>query len=114
MKHPDKPFVCCAWKDAHGSATAAYDEHELPHAPIYISTYGFLVRHDAAGVSVASEFCGDGTWRGVTFIPSEIVVEIVELGMRKTRRSKSRGPSNEKSVASGASASPADPKIHCT
>jgi hypothetical protein len=43
-------------------------------------TYGLLVREDDRLVGVAAELCGDGTYRGVTFVPRSLVTRIVPLG----------------------------------
>lgn len=69
-----KELVAVKWLDAHGSSTTAYAEHEIPHAAIEITTYGLLLREDEAGVTVASEWCKDNTYRGVTFIPKGMMV----------------------------------------
>lgn len=70
------PLVALRWKDAHGTAVDACAIHEIPHAAIEITTYGLLLRQDEAGVSIASEECKDGTYRGITFVPASLVVEI--------------------------------------
>lgn len=70
------PLVALTWLDAHGSATDQYEIHELPHKALEIVTYGLLLRDDEAGVSIANEYCGGGVYRGVTFVPHSLVVEI--------------------------------------
>jgi len=72
-----KPIlVSVRWHDAHATATATYEMHELPHRAIEIVTYGLLLRDDEEGISIASEDCGDGCYRGVTFIPRSLVREV--------------------------------------
>lgn len=83
-------LVAVRWKDAHGTATAAYSLHELPHAAIEITSYGLLLRQDADGVSIASEECKDGTYRGVTFVPASLVLEV--RPMTRTRKKKASTP----------------------
>lgn len=86
-----KELVYVRWLDAHGSATSAYAEHEIPHAAIEITTYGLLLRDDDKGVSLASEYCADATFRGVTFIPKPMIVEgPVAVLKRPVRRRKAR------------------------
>ena len=85
-----KPIVAVRWMDAHGSATTAYAEHEIPHGGIEITTYGLLLRDDAVGVSVAAEACADGTYRGVTFVSRPMVLDIVPI--TKPRRPKPKEP----------------------
>jgi hypothetical protein len=84
-------LVAVRWKDAHGTATAAYALHEIPHEAIEITTYGLLLRSDEKGVSVASEECKDGTYRGVTYVPIELILEVRPLF-------KKRGPRKPKAV----------------
>jgi hypothetical protein len=82
------PLVALRWKDAHGTATAAYSLHEIPHEAIEITSYGLLLRQDDIGVSVASEECKDGTYRGVTFVPKELILEVRNLLPIKRPRKK--------------------------
>ncbi len=70
------PLVALRWMDAHGTSTAVYEQHELPHKALEITTYGLLLRDDALGVSIACEDCGAGTYRGVTFVPRSLVLQI--------------------------------------
>ncbi len=81
------PLVALRWKDAHGTATSAYSLHEIPHEAIEIVTYGLLLRSDDKGVTVASEECKDGTYRGCTFVPKELILEL-----RNLLPTKRRGP----------------------
>lgn len=81
------PIVAISWDDAHGNATACYSQHEIPHAPVKVTTIGWLLREDAAGVSVANEYCSDGDYRGVTFIP---------IGMITARKTISKKPRSTK------------------
>lgn len=75
MKRKAPPLVALRWSDAHGTATASYEPHELPHAPLEITTYGLLLRDDDVGVSIANEYCGGNVFRGVTFVPRALVIE---------------------------------------
>ena len=83
------PLVSLKWMDAHGTATNTYEVHELPHKALEITTYGLLLRDDEGGVSIASEDCGGGCYRGVTFVPRSLVVEIKPI---KPARKKPAGP----------------------
>jgi hypothetical protein len=83
---PTKLLVAVAWDDAHSTIQSAYAEHELPHAPVAILTLGWLLKEDEAGVSLANEFCSDGTWRGVTFIPRGMLRKMTHVATpRRTR-----------------------------
>lgn len=86
MKQP--PLVALRWLDAHGTATNTYEIHELPHKALEIVTYGLLLRDDEHGVSIACEYCGGGVYRGVTFIPRSLVVEIKPVKPERKRRAK--------------------------
>jgi len=74
-----KPLVAVAWLDAHGSATAELEEHELPSEPVEFTTYGLLVKDCPAGVVVAAEETKTGTYRGWTFIPRGMIQHIKHL-----------------------------------
>lgn len=75
-----EPIVRVVWKDAHGVAgTTALAIHEIPHGGIKITSYGLLLRRDEAGVSIASEVCEDGTYRGYTFIPAGMLLDVEPL-----------------------------------
>jgi hypothetical protein len=82
---PTFPLVALTWLDAHGSISPS-EVHEIPHAPIKITTYGLLMRDDEAGVSVANEACHDGTYRGVTFVPRGMVVSVEPVIKRKAKK----------------------------
>lgn len=86
----EKKLVAVTWNDAHGSATSAYAEHEIPHAPIVIVTYGLLLRDDEAGVTIANEVCDDSTYRGVTFVPRGMIVKVTPV---KRERKAKQAPS---------------------
>lgn len=80
-------LVRVVWRDAHGIAgTTALSLHEIPHGGIEITSYGLLLRQDAEGVSIASEVCGDGTFRGYTFVPAGMLVSVTPVIKPKTPR----------------------------
>lgn len=83
------PIVKVLWKDAHGVAgTTALAIHEIPHGGILITSYGLLLKQDTEGVSIASEVCEDGTYRGYTFIPSGMLVAVDPVIKPKKPRMK--------------------------
>lgn len=86
-RHVAWPIVAVDWKDAHGSATATYAVHEIPHAAVLITTIGFLLRQDAEGVSIAGEYTGQDEFRGVTFVPAEMIVAIRSITRTRKRSS---------------------------
>ena len=81
-------LVKVVWRDAHGSATGAYSLHEIPHEAIEVMSYGLLLKTDAVGVSIASERCGDDTYRGYTFIPTGMVVSVTPMKRKRATRIK--------------------------
>ena len=82
------PLVALRWNDAHGTATTTYEIHELPHKAAEMTTYGLLLRDDEAGVSIACEDAGGGCYRGVTFVPRSLVVEVKYIAPRRKRPEK--------------------------
>ncbi len=89
MKLLDRSFYAVRWADAHSSGSVTeYAEHELPHRPAPYTTYGFLLRHDATGLTLATEHSDEHTYRGVCFIPAAMVIETVPLTLTKKRAPK--------------------------
>lgn len=85
----DKQFVAVTWRDAHGTGkTASFSEHELPHAPARVTTYGWLMRQDDKGLSIVGEIFSDGSMRDYTFIMTEVLEGIEVIRMPAKRRSK--------------------------
>lgn len=82
-----KTLVAVIWRDAHGSATEVHTVADLDHKPMMMTTYGCLLLHDKVGISVANEWCGKDEWRGVTFVPAELI-ESVEQLLPASRRSR--------------------------
>lgn len=90
-----KPLVAIVWRDAHGSTTEVHTERDLDHKPMLMTTYGCLLLQDAVGVSVANEWCGKDEWRGITFVPAELIVKVEPLLPSVRRRSKASSPSGD-------------------
>lgn len=84
MKQP--PLVELRWNDAHGTATTMYELHELPHKACEIKTYGLLLRDDESGMSIACEDAGAGVYRGVTFVPKAMVIEVKYLKPQRKKK----------------------------
>jgi len=75
----DKRLVKVQWHDAHATSFTAYAEHEIPHAALIVETVGWLLREDDSGVSVANEWCADGSYRGYTFVPKGMVLAVEDI-----------------------------------
>lgn len=68
-------LVIVTWNDANGTATKVYEDKD--HAPVVISTVGWLLKKDDAGISIACERYQDDekmAYRGHTFIPAGMVL----------------------------------------
>lgn len=84
-------LVAVKWRDAHGSALSEFAEHEIPHRAYIWTTYGLLMRDDDEGISIASEV-SEGSYRGVTFVPRQMVIEVIDLGVpHRPRERKKKG-----------------------
>lgn len=80
------PLVQLRWRDAHGTATAVYELHEIPHRALEVTTYGLLLRDDAEGISIASEDVGANCFRGLTFVPRPMVIDCRPVKPVRTKR----------------------------
>jgi hypothetical protein len=76
------------------------DVHEMPHAPVQVTTYGWLMRQDPpeqkdlkSGVSLAGEWMEDATLRDYSFILNELIVDITEVRIPKTNGKVKKAPS---------------------
>ena len=88
MKHPEKVFAVIVWDDAVGDMTGR--DHEIQHRPERCQTYGWVLRSDERGVSLAGDWVStDDTYRSITFVPRLMVVEERPLGLTKPRARKS-------------------------
>jgi len=84
-------LVGVTWRDAQGDAARQMDREDIAASRSYVFTsYGVLVRDDRARtdtddpvISVAHEWGEDGTYRGVTVIPCEMVIAVQDLGVGK-------------------------------
>lgn len=96
MKHPAYPFAVIAWDDAHGDASVeiAVEELDAHHKGARYQSYGWLLRSDDKGVSLAPEWsCSDGKYRDVMFIPRGMILEEQLLILTPPRKSRgSRAP----------------------
>ena len=89
QRHPDKPFGMVAWDDAVGYSDDI-EESDVPHAPLRYQTYGWILRSDAAGVTIASEWRPDGKYRDRSFIPRGMVVEERTYALTQPRKRRAR------------------------
>lgn len=89
MTLPNKALIAVVWEDARSSSTDAYSEGDLPHEPILITTVGWEMRSDEAGISLVNEHCGDGDYRGHTFVPRSLVRSVTVV--KKAKQAQKKG-----------------------
>lgn len=90
MKKPDKTFGLIIWGDAHSRSEEQTDTN-IKHEPEVVHTYGWILRSNEVGVTVAAEwFPGDNLWRDTTFVPRAMVIQEVVLNIGVPRRPKVR------------------------
>lgn len=90
MKNPDRPFVQIVWGDAWATSNHEYEISEVQNEELVMVTYGFVLKADEVGVTLASEWRPDaGTFRTTTFVPRAMVKEVRELSLTKKRAAKS-------------------------
>lgn len=89
MKIITKPFAAVRWADAHSAgSTTELSEFELPHAPSHYTLYGFVLKHDAAGITMASEHSDQATYRGICFVPAGMIVEVLYVKLQPVKAKK--------------------------
>ena len=88
-------IVVCEWRDAHASVKEEFSMEEIQSATSYkFKTYGILLRDDRISdikdplVAVAAEIGEDGRYRGVSYIPAEMVISVKVV--KANRRSESK------------------------
>lgn len=88
------PFVSVMWKDAWADAVASVtlkDVHET-HKPEMIWSKGWLLYQDDEGISIASEYCADGSYRGRSFIPNGMIIIIDHVDLTKPKPKRRKKP----------------------
>lgn len=86
MKNPNKQFALVVWDDAFTSDDEV-EEHSIDHTPSRVNSYGWILRSDNIGITIAAEWgVDDGKYRIVTFVPRAMVVEEIPLTFTKKRR----------------------------
>ena len=107
MKNSTLPLAAVVWDDAKATAVVEYDLNEVRtqfHKAARYTTYGLLVIQDDKGITLASEQGDDQNLRGLTFIPRQMVVEVVLLGKPRARKPR---PKREAGSARPSSSKPA-------
>jgi hypothetical protein len=107
VKDSIHPLVAVVWDDAKATAVVEYDLNEVRtqfHRPARYTTYGLLLVDDQQGVTLASEEGDDHNLRGLSFIPRQMIVEVVVLARRRVRK-----PAAKKRQTATSPVTPADP-----
>lgn len=82
------PLVVVTWNDAWTKEDGvAIDDVRMHHAPIVVTTIGYLLLQDEVGVSIANEYYDD-IYRGRTFIPGGMVRSVTPYKLSKPRTPK--------------------------
>jgi len=77
MSHRRPPRRTITWLDPYSpGATEVYNLSDLSgvHRPVQVTTMGWVLKEDETGVTLASEDCGGGDYRGLTFILRVLMV----------------------------------------
>ena len=75
---PSLPLVLCIWHDANvgGDDAVTLENVAAYHKPTIVHTLGWLLKDDADGVTIVNEFY-DNTYRGRTFVPRPMIVDVI-------------------------------------
>ena len=91
MKNSIHPLAAVVWDDAKATAVEEYDLNEVRtqfHKAARYTTYGLLLVDDDKGITLASEEGDDRNLRGLTFIPRQMIDEVVILGRQRAKRTR--------------------------
>lgn len=80
----------CEWEDAHWNS-GEFESHEITHRPVNYVTVGINLFNDETGISLATDICEAGTFRGINFVPRKMIVRQWKVGTLKP--SNRRNPS---------------------
>jgi hypothetical protein len=116
VKNSIHPLVAVVWDDAKATAVVEYDLNEVRtqfHKAARYTTYGLLLVDDDKGITLASEEGDDQNLRGLTFIPRQMVVEVVVLGRQRPKRIRQKkqpaGPQPASSKSAPSQPAPEEP-----
>lgn len=89
-----KQFVVVLWNDAwiDGTEPVTQADVEMKHKPLLVKTFGWLLKEDEVGVTLASERYLDNSehdvYRAATFIPRQMIQSITPVNLTKKRQAK--------------------------
>ncbi len=82
------------WLDAHSPrATDVFNIDDITaldeiHSPLEVTTIGWVLRDNDKGITLANEDCGDGDYRGLTFILRILIVEVKSVATVRAKKVK--------------------------
>jgi hypothetical protein len=81
------PLVLVRWDDANtgGDDVVTLDNVDSLHKPTVVHTLGWLMKRDEKGLTLVNEFYDD-CYRGRTYIPAGMVLDVTEFKLTKTRK----------------------------
>ena len=90
VKQPPVPLALVEWNDCkelgHG---VTLQDISASHMPEVITTLGWVLKDDEAGISIANEFY-DETYRGVTFIMRVNIRKVTPYALSTPRKPRAR------------------------
>jgi hypothetical protein len=91
MAKPKSPqLALVVWNDAHADLDQAWIQADgYSHAPLRVTTVGWIVKDDQEGVTLFSESIADtesASFRARSFIPRGMIVDISPLASKKPRK----------------------------
>lgn len=97
-----RQFVIVLWNDAWMDATEPVTlvDVESKHRPLLVKTFGWLLKDDEVGVTLASERYLDNSehdvFRAATFIPRAMIQSVTVVNLSKKRKPKVIAPEEGK------------------
>jgi hypothetical protein len=79
----------CEWEDAHWDS-GEYEKGQTNHRPVNYVSVGILLKDDDVGFAVATDICETGTFRGINFVPTKMVVRKWRIGKLAPSNRQSR------------------------
>lgn len=90
MAEPRKPLVIVVWLDAWVSEEGCSDDMAASlHKPEEVTTIGWVLVDNAAGLQISNEFYGT-TYRGRTFIPRAMVKSVTPYKLSKPSKPRKK------------------------
>jgi hypothetical protein len=103
-------LVAVLWDDVRVDQADMFTRDEILRARgVPFTTFGILVRDDHEMVSVASEVCENGSFRGITHILRPLVKHVTPLGTWPPKKRRERKKKVAPSLTVPTPAAPAPP-----